>query len=154
VLWPADRWPATPFELDGPLAVGTTSRQGLVRQTEIRQTVEAYEPGRRIVLRFAPGLGLTGVHRLEVESLDGGRSRMTHTLEGAVEPRLLPLYPVLIRQHDALVEDLLDRAELATTGSVAQPARWPLVVRLANAVEVWLARRQGALVPRRRAWSA
>jgi hypothetical protein len=54
-LWPGERWPTTPFELDGPLAVGTPSRQG-----QIRQVVEEYEPGRRIVLRFAPGLGLVG----------------------------------------------------------------------------------------------
>ena len=49
-----------------------------------------------------------------------------------------PTYPIFIRQHDALVEDLLDRAELATTGRVAHPARWPASVRLANAIELLL----------------
>jgi uncharacterized protein DUF3995/polyketide cyclase/dehydrase/lipid transport protein len=151
-LWPAERWPATPFELDGPLAVGTVSRQGLLRQTRIRQTIEEYEPGRRLVFRFAPGLGLTGTHRVEVEPLGADRTRLTHTLECRVEPKLIPVYPILIRQHDALVEDLLDGAELATTGRVARPARWPLSVRLVNAIEVAIARRQGKLpsVPRPR----
>ena len=51
----------------------------------------------------------------------------------------------MIRQHRALVEDLLDRAELATTGRVAAPARWPRSVRVFNAIEAWVARRLGAL---------
>ena len=135
VLWPTERWPTTPFELDGPLAVGTLGRQGL-----IRQVVDDYEPARRLVFRFALGVGLVGTHRLEVEPLGYERTRLTHTLECRMEPKMLPLYPILIRQHDALVEDLFDRAELATTGRVARPARWPASVRIANAVELRLAR--------------
>jgi hypothetical protein len=148
-LWPGERWPTTPFELDGPLAVGTPSRQG-----QIRQVVEEYEPGRRIVFRFAPGLGLVGSHRLEVEPLARARTRLAHTLHCRVEPRLIALYPILIRQHDALVEDLLDRAELLATGRLSRPAaRWPLAVRVANAIELRLQRLEGG-GPRRRATSA
>jgi hypothetical protein len=132
-LWPSDRWPTTPFELEGPLAVGVRGRQG-----QIRQAVEEYEPGRRLVLRFAPGLGLVGTHRLEVEPLGDDRTRLVHTLACRVEPKLLPVYPILIRQHDALVEDVLDRAELVTTGQVMRPSRWPASVRVANAIELWL----------------
>jgi hypothetical protein len=143
-LWPVDRWPATPFELDGPLAVGARSRQGVLRRTQIRQTVAEYEPGRRLVLRFDPGLGLVGTHRLEMEPLAPGRTRLTHTLECRVEPKMVPVYPVLIRQHDALVEDILDQAELATTGRIAKRARWPVSVRILNSIEERLARRQGA----------
>jgi Protein of unknown function (DUF3995) len=144
-LWPTERWPTTPLELDGPLAKGTGSRQGLFELTRLRQRVDDYEPGRRVVFRFLPGLGLVGTHRLEVEPLGPDRTRLVHALDCRVEPRMLPVYPLLIRQHDALVEDLLDRAELAVTGQVARPARWPASVRVANAIEVWIARRRGML---------
>ena len=154
-LWPTDRWPTTPFELDGPLAVGTRSSQG-----QIHQVVQQYEPGRLLVLRFAPGLGLVDTHRLELEPVGSDRTRLIHTLDCRVEPKLLPLYPILIRQHDVLVEDLFDRAQLVTTGHVDRPARWPLSVRLANAAEVRIAvigsrwRRQGGRGPGPRRGSA
>jgi Protein of unknown function (DUF3995) len=144
-LWPHERWPTTPLELDGPLAEGMTSRQGIFKLTQIRQRVEEYVPGRRVVFRFAPGLGLSGTHRLEVEPLGERRSRLVHSLDCDVEAKLLPVYPMLIRQHDALVEDVLDRAELAVTGRVANPARWPASVRIANAAEVRIARLLGLL---------
>jgi hypothetical protein len=102
-LWPTDRWPTTPLELDGPLAVGTQSRQGLLRLTQMRQVVDVYEPGRRIEFRFMPGLGTVGTHRLEVVPLGADRARLTHTLDCRVEAKMLALYPILIRVHDALV---------------------------------------------------
>jgi hypothetical protein len=145
-LWPTDRWPTTPLEIDGPLAVGAQSRQGVLRLTQIRQVVDEYVPGRRIAFRFAPGLGIVGTHSLEVETLSEHRCRLTHTLEGRVEPRMIPVYPILIRQHDALAEDLLDRVELATTGRIARPRPWPTSVRIANALELAIARRRG-IVP-------
>jgi Protein of unknown function (DUF3995) len=144
-LWPTDRWPTTPLQIDGPLALGARSRQGVFRLTQIRQVVDAYLPGRSIAFRFEPGLGIVGTHSLEVEPLGVHRCRVTHTLEGRVEPRMIPIYPILIRQHDALVEDLLDRAELATTGGIARPARWSTSVRIANALELAIARRRGIL---------
>lgn len=144
-LWPTDRWPTTPLEIDGPLAVGAPSRQGVLRLTQIRQVVDEYVQGRRIAFRFAPGLGLVGTHSLEVEPLGEHRCRLTHSLAGRLEPRMVPVYPILIRQHDALAEDLLDRAEWATTGRVARPARWPASVRVANALELAVARRRGVV---------
>jgi Protein of unknown function (DUF3995) len=144
-LWPYERWPTTPLELDGPLAEGTTSRQGVLKATQIRQRVDEFVPGRRVVFRFEPGVGLVGTHRLEVQPLGAQRSRLVHTLDCRLEAKLLPVYPILIRQHDALVEDVLDRAELAVTGRVADPARWPASVRVANAIELRVARRLGLL---------
>jgi hypothetical protein len=144
-LWPTDRWPTTPLELDGPLAVGTQSRQGVFPLTQIRQVVDEYRPGRVVAFRFAPGLGIVGTHRLQVEALDEHRCRLAHTLEARVLPKMIPVYPILIRQHDALAEDLLDRAELETTGRVSHPARWPISVRIANALEAAIARRSGIL---------
>jgi hypothetical protein len=149
-LWPTDLWPATPLELDGPLAVGTPSRQGLLPQTQIRHTVAEYEPGKRLVFRFAPELGIVGTHRLEVKALGPEGTRLIHTLDCRLKPRMIPVYPMLIRQHNALVEDLLDRAELAATGAVTDPARWPVSVRIANAAEERIARRLGKLPQRDR----
>jgi hypothetical protein len=144
-LWPAERWPTTPFVLEGPLAVGTRGSQGA-----IRQVVAGYEPGRRVAFDFAPGSGLEGGHSLELTSLPSGASRLTHTLSCRLRKRLLPLYPILIRQHRALLEDLFDRAELAATGRVAWPGRRPVSVTIANAAELaatraW--RRAHAMVP-------
>ena len=144
-LWPAERWPASPLLLDGPLAVGAACRQGVLPQFQLHQTVAEYEPGRRLVFRFAPGFGLDGTHGLEVLPMDAAGTRLEHTLDCRVEPKLLAVFPVVIRQHRALVEDLLDRAELVTTGRVAAPARWPRSVRVFNAIEEWVARRLGAL---------
>lgn len=47
-------------------------------------------------------------------------------------------YATVGRTSDALVEDLLDRAELTATGRLARPARWPRWLPLANRIEVAL----------------
>lgn len=139
-LWPIDRWPAMPFELDGRLAVGARAGHG-----PIRYMVEAYEPGRRLIFRFASGLGLDGTHGFEVEPLAADRSRLTHTLDCAVKPKLLALWPVVRGYHDALLEDVLDRAELASTGRQVRTRRWPIWLRIANEADVRLARRRAKL---------
>ena len=108
--------------------------------------VEEYEPGRRLVFRFASGLGLDGTHRFEVEPLGPDRSRLTHTLDCAVKPKMLLLWPVARGYHDALLEDILDRAELAATGRQVRSRRWPLWLQIANGTEVRLARRRGKLL--------
>jgi hypothetical protein len=43
--------------------------------------------------------------------------------------------PVLRRMHDALIEDLLDRAEAATSGSSPGAVPLPAWMRVLNAVE-------------------
>lgn len=134
-LWPDARWPTTPLMLERPLRQG--SRAG---HKAFRYWVETYEPGRKLVFRFAPGQGLDGTHGFEVEGPHEGRARLTHVFEARLKPWLTPAWPVLRRGHDALVEDLLDCAELAISGRVAQPARWPLVVRAVNGLEVRLDR--------------
>lgn len=141
-LWPIDRWPALPFELDGPLAVGARGGHGM-----IPYAVEQYEPGRRLVFRLAPGLGLDGTHRFEIEAVGPDRTRLVHTLDCRVKPTMLALWPIVRGYHDALVEDILDRAELSATGSRVRPRRWPVWLRIANGTEVWIARRRGNLPP-------
>jgi hypothetical protein len=123
-LWPGDRWP--PMRLDRPLGVGADGGHG-----PIRYRVEAYEPGRRVAFRFTGMAGLDGGHRLEAEPAGGGGVLLRHVAEGRMGGRMLVVWPLVIRHlHDALIEDLLDRAELAVTGRVASPNRWSPWVRL------------------------
>ncbi len=141
-LWPIERWPAMPFRLEGPLAVGANSGHG-----SVPYSVEDYEPGRRVVFRFPPGLGMEGTHRFEIESLGPDRTRLIHTLECTVKPKLLALWPIVRGYHDALLEDVLDKAESSVTGHRPQPQPWPAWLRLANGAEVRLGRWRGKIPP-------
>jgi hypothetical protein len=97
---------------------------------------EAYEPGRRVDFRFTRMPGLEGVHYLEAEPAGPGAVMLRHVAEGRISGRMLLVWPLVIRfLHDALIEDLLDRAELEVTGTVASPARWSPRVRLLRGAE-------------------
>lgn len=138
VLWPNDRWPGTRIEFDRPLGPGARGGHGV-----IRYSVEAYEPGRRVVFRFDPGTGLDGTHGFDVEPLDGGRTRLVHTLDARVEGTTRLMRPLLLRMHDTLIGQLLDNAERATGGHVEHPTRMPLWMRALNAAEAHLTRGAG-----------
>ncbi len=137
-LWPSPRWPTLPMVLDRPLAVGARGGHG-----PIRYSVESYEPGERVVFRFAPRRGLVGTHRFEIARLDGGRSRLTHVLDARLEGRARPAAPVIRGYHDAVLADLLDRAEHELTGRTPPRAPVPRWLRAANAIDVAVARRRG-----------
>jgi hypothetical protein len=129
-LWPTERWPTSPIKFDRQLGPGAEGGHGL-----IRYGVERFEPGRRVLFRFARTSGLDGIHAFEVQPIEARRSRLTHTLDTRVGWKLLPLYPVLLAAHDALIEDLLDNAERAAGGSPAPPPPLPRLLRVADAVE-------------------
>jgi hypothetical protein len=139
-LWPNDTWPASALRLEQPLRVGSRGGHGA-----IRYHVGEYEPRRRVVFVFEPESGLTGTHETRVDELGPRRCRLVQTTDCRLAAKLLPIYPVLRRQHDALLRDVLDRAEVELTGGVGAPARWSRTVRAANLVEEALARRSGAL---------
>lgn len=143
-LWPNDTWPASSLQLEHPLRVGSRGGHGA-----IRYHVAEYEPGRRIAFAFEPESGLTGTHEIRVDDLGPERCRLVQTTDCRLAAKLVAVYPILRRQHDALLRDVLDRAELVLTGHVAAPARWSRTVRVANLVEEALARRRGTLPPRR-----
>lgn len=133
-LWPTRRWPLLRFRLSGPLAVGTPARHGA-----IRYVVEAYEPGRRLIFRLEPGVGLEGIHGFEVEPLGERRTRLTHMIHGRVGPKRLAWWAVIRRYHDEVVEDLLDQAERAAGGAEVPDRPWPLWMQVANCAELRLA---------------
>jgi hypothetical protein len=139
-IWPIERWPNDPIGFDRPLGVGARGGHG-----PIRYTVAAYEPGRQIVFEFDPGTGLRGVHLIVVEPVGDRGARLRHVLEAELGGIYRFLRPVFLGIHDALVEDLLDKAEMAATGRVARPARWPRWLRAANRIEVAPRPRRGRL---------
>jgi Protein of unknown function (DUF3995) len=139
-IWPIERWPNDPIAFDRPLGVGAHGGHG-----PIRYSVVAYQPGRLVEFEFEPGLGLRGRHRLEIEPGGNNRALLRHVLDVEVEGVYRLLRQAFLGLHDALVEDLLDKAELAATGRLEQPARWPRWLRFVNSIEVALRPRRGRL---------
>lgn len=136
-LWPAPAW--TPMRLDRPLAVGASGGHG-----SIRYRVTEYEPGRRVRFTFDPACGVDGHHELTVAP-SGEGTRVEHLLACRTRGLLRLVQPLLIRAHDAVVEDLLDNAEREATGTVRAPARWSPLTRLMQRAEA--ARPRGVPIP-------
>jgi hypothetical protein len=127
-LWPGDAWP--PMQLDRGLAVGSRGGHG-----PIRYSVESYQPGRSVVFRFLPGVGIDGVHRFEV--LNDGESKATlrHEIDGIAVGSMRIMWPLLVRPlHDALVEDALDNATAALGNGPAPVRRHSVAVRIGRRV--------------------
>jgi Protein of unknown function (DUF2867) len=124
VAWPAPEWPA--MVLDRPVSVGARGGHG-----PIRYHVTAYEPGRRVEFAFHPAAGLAGTHALSVEPVGPETTLVRHVVEGSLRGSARVRWPLVIRWlHDAVLEDLLDRAEAAAGTGPARPARWSPWVRL------------------------
>ena len=104
-LWPRDRWPA--IKLDGGLEPGTRGHHAF-----IRYAIVGTEPGRRVRFRFRDTPGVEGEHGFEVLPAGDGAAVLRHVLDiHARGPFELYWRTVIVRLHDALLEDLLDRAE-------------------------------------------
>ncbi|MCQ0025572.1 SRPBCC family protein [Streptomyces somaliensis DSM 40738] len=136
LLWPGRDW--SPVEFDRPLGPGAVGGH-----RPVGYTVSGYVPGRWIRFEFTRPRGFRGFHELAVLPAGPGRARMHHIL--TMSPRGLAriTWPLVFRPlHDALLEDALDRAERACTGTVVRPARWSPYVRLLRALAVRAARRR------------
>jgi deazaflavin-dependent oxidoreductase (nitroreductase family) len=125
-LWPSDRWPTLAIGFDRQLGVGAKGGHG-----PIRYVVSDYTPSEGVEFCFDPGSGVEGTHRLYVQALGPGRSRLTHTVDANLGLRYAVMLPAFRAMHDAVLGDLLDRAELNATGRVVDPTitpRWLLAV--------------------------
>lgn len=124
-VWPRPAWPD--LRLDNGPTPGSSGGH-----STIRYTVTAYEPGRRLAFAFNQETGLDGWHELKVTTGENGRPTLVHTIEARTTGPMRWRWPLAIRWlHEALVQDLLDNAELAATGTLAHgPARWSPWVRL------------------------
>lgn len=122
--WPAPQWPA--LVLDRPVSVGARGGHG-----PIRYHVTAHEPGRRVAFTFDPGMGLVGTHTFTVEPAGPEAALVRHVLEGEVAGFARLRWSLVVRWlHDAVLEDLFDRAEAAVGTGPARPARWSPWVRV------------------------
>jgi hypothetical protein len=121
-LWPHDRWPAMRF--DRPLGVSASGGHG-----PIGYVVESYTPGRRVQFRFTKPTSFVGTHRFDVEPIEATRTKLRHTIEMQTTGLAWLTWAIAIRPlHDALLEDLLDRADAFTDKEV--PSRkWSPWVR-------------------------
>lgn len=127
-VWPTGEWPALRF--DRPLQLGARGGHG-----PVRYSVEGYEPGRCVTFRFTAPAGFDGTHRFIVERDSGDSTRLRHILEMKARGPALISWPVVFRPlHDALLEDLMDRAELALGRAAGRPAEWSPYVKLLRAL--------------------
>jgi hypothetical protein len=105
VLWPRKVWPAMRF--DRPLGVGATGGHG-----PIRYNVEEFSPGAQVMFRFTSPAGFDGYHHFEVVPLAEKITILRHTIDMSVRGAALISWPLAFRpMHDALLEDLLARAQ-------------------------------------------
>ncbi|MGI5219401.1 SRPBCC family protein [Nocardia sp. CA-290969] len=136
-LWPVHSWP--PMLFDRPLGEGAVGGHG-----PIRYTVEYYVPGRWVRFRFTGPRGFHGFHEFTVRPTDDGTELIDLLIMDARGPARLT-WPLVFRWlHDACLEDSLDRAEQALTGTVAHPARWSLWVRLLRRIAAYALGRTSA----------
>ncbi|MEU9608756.1 SRPBCC family protein [Streptomyces sp. NPDC048057] len=123
-LWPHRAWPAMVF--DRPLGVGASGGHG-----PVRYTVAAYVPGASVRFAFRGPRGFHGFHEFAVHAVDEERTVLRHVLAMDARGPARVSWPLVFRPlHDALLEDALDRAESALTGTVREPSRWSPYVRL------------------------
>ena len=129
-LWPSPEW--SPMWLDGPPAVGTAGGHG-----SLRYRVTTYEPGRKIVFTLDPGQDLSGWHGFEVVARGPDRAVLRHVVAGRAHGGMRLLWPCVVRPvHDGILEQILDRAELALGTGPERPTRLSAIARLAR----WAAR--------------
>jgi hypothetical protein len=129
VLWPVDHWP--PMRFDRPLAVGAIGGHG-----PIRYSCSAISPGSSVSFAFDPSLGVAGTHTLIVSpGPRAGICVLRHELVGRPGVGMAVRWALVTRWlHDALIEELLDRAEIAAGHPPARPVRWSPWVRLIRKV--------------------
>lgn len=126
-LWPRDRWPA--MRLDRQLGPGAAGGHG-----PIRYVVEAHEPARSVRFRFTAPRGFAGTHAFTV-AREGDGVVLEHVVQARLSWPAVITWPLVFRPlHDALLEDAMDRAELALTGTLRRPARWSWWVRMLRKV--------------------
>ncbi|MEZ0090829.1 SRPBCC family protein [Streptacidiphilus sp. EB129] len=123
-LWAQLGWPQ--MEFDRPLATGAVGGHG-----PVRYTVAAYVPSMWVRFAFSGPRGFHGFHEYAALAVDKEHTLLRHTLAMDARGPARLGWPLVWRPlHDACLEDSLDRAELACTGTVARPAHWSRYVRL------------------------
>ena len=140
-LWPTERWPTSPIVFDRPLGVGAEVGHGRSATTS-----SATSPAGASSSASRRGSGLDGLHGARGRAARRAPLAPHPYVRRRVEWKLRPLYRVLIKAHDAQVEDLLDNAERAVGGRPLPSFPLPRLVRVANALEGGFMRSRGWLM--------
>jgi hypothetical protein len=121
-VWPHDHWPR--LKLDRPLGVGANGGHG-----PIGYFVEAYVPGESIRFRFTRPSGFNGWHGCEIVDATARHCILEHRIEMELEGSARLVWPLVVRPlHDALLEDLLARAQ-KLLGNEPRVVPWSAWVR-------------------------
>ena len=120
-MWPGDKW--WPQRFDGGLVPGSKGGHG-----PVKYKVESVAP-RHVVYRFPSKGWFRGTHAFHLRDHPNG-TELVHTLDGSTHGIGLVLWPLLVRPlHDALLEDVLDRAERSAGRAPVPPANHSGYVR-------------------------
>lgn len=120
LLWP-QHWPAMRF--DRPLGLGAVGGHGFVGYY-----VEQYSPPELIRFRFTAPKGVEGYHEFRVVR-EISSVRFRHTMRMRTHGWFTWLWLLAIRPiHDALLQDLMDRASTYSSGHEFH-SRWSPWVR-------------------------
>lgn len=129
-LWP----PGMPtMRFDGPLAQGAHGRHG-----PIHYEVRLLDPtSGNLVFAFHEPTGLVGRHSFHVRPDENAGAVLRHEVVANPKGWMRLKWPLIIRWvHDAVIEEVLDRAEMATGTVPAQPyqrSRWVRALLAAGA---------------------
>jgi hypothetical protein len=116
------------MRFDRPLQVEAIGGHG-----PIRYTVESYDPGHAISFRFTGPPGFNGTHNFLVDPTPSG-SRIAHDLRMSTSGSGTLSWLLVFRPlHDALLEDALHRAALASGVQEPSPT-WSPWVRILRAL--------------------
>lgn len=129
-LWPGHRWPVLILD-HGPVP-GSRGGHG-----PIRYHVSSVDPGRAVRFDFDMP-DLEGWHELSVQEIGEDRLRWTHEL--VVRKPSAYVRHAIVPLHDALLEDLMDRAELLGRDAPLPRRQWPPRVRATMAATDWIER--------------
>ena len=127
-LWPPG---IPPMRFDSPLAVGAHGRHG-----PIHYKVTFLDPtSGNLVFGFREPTGLVGRHSFHVRSDKDAGTVLRHEVVANPQGWMRLKWPLIVRWvHDAVVEEVLDRAEVATGTVPVQPYQRSLWVRALLAV--------------------
>lgn len=129
LLWPAQHWPAMRF--DRPLSLGAHGHHGFVGYF-----VEDYSPPELLRCRFTAPQGVEGYHEFRIIP-QGSSVLFRHTMRMRTRGVFTLLWLIAIRpMHDALLQDLMDRASHYSSGCEFHTP-WSPWVRFLR----WLSRR-------------
>jgi hypothetical protein len=120
-IWTSKLLP--PISLSDGLNPGSAGGHG-----PVRYRVGDHEPGRRVRFIFDPECGITGWHEFVLVP-EGDGTRIRHTLSAEPHGKTRAMWPMVIKSHDAGVEDIFDNLERSVAGTAHPGQRTSRMMR-------------------------